>query len=440
MKHILVMMIFLATATVTEAAFDPAGWNWQRPILTRAKAGFVRLPITPEVLDQSQAGLNDLRVLDSDMNLVPHVIHWGRVQDETFTDWLPAQLLNETFIPEQSASVTMDFGEMIKKNQIRVDLSETNYRRRALLEGGNDGASWEVVAEDLWLFDVSYQGRNFKLNTLKFPQNNFRYLRLTVYNMADDPRKITIESVQAAFYRVASQRELEDVPVEDLQITNDAETNRSIIDLDLGFRNLPVVIMECAVSTPFFYRGYELYGRNQATEKVRRKTESGWQEIEENVAWKKVHKGVLYRTYYNNKTRASLTFEGFNAPFRYLQLRVFNGDNPPLQLDRVKLFRRHTSLVFQAQAQQTYTLLGGNLSAGPPDFDLAKAVRGVEDFSMPVVQPGTALILQADEQEELPWSERHAGVILVVLIAATGIMAIIIIKSLKGISAKKRAR
>jgi hypothetical protein len=402
--------------------------------------GFVRLPITPEILDQGQADLHDLRVLDSNMNLVPHVIHWGRVHAETLTDWLPAQLLNQTFIPEQSASATMDFGDMVKKNQIRVDLSEKNYRRRALLEGGNDGASWKVVAEDLWLFDVSYQGRNFKLNTLKFPENNFRYLRLTVYNMADDPRKITIESVQAAFYRIASQKELEEVLVEDLQITNDPETNRSIIDLDLGFRNLPVVIMECAVSTPFFYRGYELYGRNQTTEKVRRKTESGRREVEENVPWKKVHKGVLYRTYYNNKTRASLTLEGFNASFRYLQLRVFNGDNPPLQLNRVKLFRRHTSLVFQAQAQQIYTLIGGNPSAGPPDFDLAKAVQGVEDFSMPAVQPGTALILQADEEEALPWSERHAGLILVILIAATGVMLVFIIKSLKGISGKKGAR
>lgn len=442
MKRILVILIVLTTVSVADAAFDLSGWNWQRSILTGVKSGFVRLAITPEILDQSQASLDDLRVLDENQNLVPHVIHWGRLHDEKHTDWLPAQLLNETFIPQKSARVTLDFGEMVQKNQIMVDLTETNYRRRALLEGSNDSKSWEVVAEDLWLFDVSYQDRSFKLNTLKFPENNFRYLRLTVYNMTDDPRRITIESAQAAFSRVASQREFEEVAVGEMQITDDAQTNQSIVDLDLGFQNLPVVRMGCQISTPFFYRGFELFGRNRATGKTRRKTESGWQEIEQELPWNRVHKGVMYRTYYNNKTRAALTLENFKSPYRYLQLRVFNGDNPPLQLTQVKLFRRQTSLVFQARAQQAYTLVGGNLSAGPPDYDLAKAVRGVAEFSLPVVKLGPATVLQVAEKEEkkVPWSERHAGLILVILVFATGIMIIIIIKSLKGVSGKRGAR
>jgi hypothetical protein len=351
-------------------------------------------------------------------------------------EWLAARLLNETFIPKQYTSVTLDFQEMLEKNRVKVALSETNYRRRALLEGSNDSLKWEIVAEDLWFFDVRLQDRKFTLDTLTFPRNNFRYLRLTVYNMSDDPRRIAIESAKTAFYRTESKKELVEVPVEDSHVSFDQKKKQSIFELDLGFRNLPVVIMDCEVATPFFYRGYELFGRNQATENVRRKTESGWRTVERKVPWKKVHQGVIYRTRYNNKTRASLMLEGFKAPYRYLQLRVFNGDNPPLEFRQVKLFRRHTSMVFQAQTQQTYTLIGGNLSAGPPDYDLAKAVRGVEEFSMPAVQLGPALLLQADEEKELPWSERHAGLILIVLAAAVGVMLVFIIKNLKGLPSK----
>jgi len=192
-------------------------------------------------------------------------------------------------------------------------------------------------------------------------------------------------------------------------------------------------MMVCEVDTPYFYRGYELLGRNQVIQKVQRKTESGWQTVERNVPWKAVRKGVLYRTRHKQKTSASLNLEGLHAPYRYLQLRVFNGDNPPLQLKRATLFRRDTSLVFQATARQTYTLIGGNAKVRPPDYDLAKAVRGVDEFSLPAVHSGPAELLKAPEEKVLPFSERHAGLILMSLIVAVGVMLVFIIKNLKSL-------
>ena len=219
MKRLVVLLILLGTATTGNTAFDHRGWQWQRSIAVEDVSGFVRLSIVPEILDQSQASLNDLRVLDSGDNLVPHVIHWGRVRASKHMEWLAARLLNETYIPQQHTRVTLDFQEMHEKNRIKVALSETNYRRRALLEGSHDGQIWEVVAEDLWLFDVRLQGRKFKLDTLIFPRNNFRYLRLTVYNMPDDPRRIAIESAKTAFYYIESKKELVEVPVKDTRVS-----------------------------------------------------------------------------------------------------------------------------------------------------------------------------------------------------------------------------
>ena len=437
MKRLLIIMFLLETATAASAAFDYNGWGWQRPIPVGRNSGFVRLSISPEVFDQSQATLNDLRVLDSRSRLVPHVVHWGRDRVIRRVEWLPTRLLNETFLPETHSRVTIDFGEMVEKNRIKVELSGENFRRRALLEGSNDSKTWEVVAEDLWLFHVSMQGQNFKVDTLKFPRNNFRYMRLTTYNMSDDPRRITIQSVRGAFHKTESEKELVVVPVRSINTSVDNKRNQSVFELDLGFRNLPVVIMECEISTPYFYRGYELRGRNQAMEKERRKTESGWKTVERRTPWKSVHRGVLYRTRYKKKISASLQLEGLNAPYRYLQLRVYNGDNPPLQLNRVAIFRRDTSLVFQTQRGQTYELIGGNSKARPADYDLAKAVRGVDDFTFPVVHPGESAVLELEE-EMIPWSERHGAVILIVLIFAVGVTLRLILKNLRGLPSKQQ--
>lgn len=436
MKRLLLFVLLLGTASAANATFDHSGWGWQRPIAAERNSGFVRLAITPEIFDQSQPKLNDLRVLDSSNSLAPHVVHWGRFRELRRLEWLPARLLNETFLPEDFSRVTVDFQEMTEKNRIKVTLSGENYRRRALLEGSNDSKTWEVVAEDLWLFHVSLQGQKFKLDTLKFPANNFRYLRLTVYNMSDDPRRINIQSVKGAFYRTESKKELVLVPVESIQTSSDKKKKQSIYELDLGFRNLPIVIINCQINTPYFYRGYELLGRNQAVEKVRSKTESGWKTVERKVPWKSVNRGILYRTRYRKKIGESVKIESIHAPYRYLQLRVFNGDNPPLQLGGVTVFRRDTSLVFQAKSGQSYRLIGGNSKARAADYDLAKAVLGVDEFSLPVVHPGPSAVL-APKKEMVPWSERHSVAILLVLFFAVGVMLRFIVKNLRGLPSKK---
>lgn len=435
MKTLFIIMLALGTVAAAGAAFDLTGWSWQRSIPVQATSGFVRISVPPEVFDQSQAGLNDLRVLDDSNKLVPHVIHWGRVRVVRHLEWLKARLLNATYLSGKYTRITAEFGDMDEKNQVTLGLSGVNYRRRALLEGSNDSKTWEVVAEDLWLFDVSLPGQSFKVDTLKFPRNNFRFLRVTVYNMPDDPRRISIQSVKAAFQRIESKKELVPVPVKNIAKSYDKKHNQSVFELDLRLRNLPLVSLECEITTPYFYRGYELRGRNQSRKTVQRKTESGWQRVEQKVPWKSLRRGVLYRTRYKDKTNKLLRVEGINAPYRYLQLRVFNGDNPPLQLDGVRIFRRDTSLVFEAYGGQTYSLIGGNPKARAADFDLARAIRGVDRLTLPVLHPGPAVFL-APEETMVPWSERHGFVLLGVLIVAVAVMLILIVKNLRKLPTK----
>ena len=120
MKKFLVIICLVGIATSANAAIDLTGWNWQRPIDIGTSSGFVRLAITPEIFNESQATLNDLRVIDESKRLVPHVIHWGRVEETQHLEWQPARLLNATFVPGKYATVTVDFGETAEKNHITV--------------------------------------------------------------------------------------------------------------------------------------------------------------------------------------------------------------------------------------------------------------------------------------------------------------------------------
>lgn len=427
-------LLLFFSLTGAGAAFDQTGWSWERPIEVQGAPGFLRLPIPPEVFDESKATLDDLRVLDDGNALVPHVIHWGRVREVQELEWRPARLLNPTYLPARYARVMVDFGQMVEKNRVIVSLSGENYRRRALLEGSNDSRNWEVVAEDLWLFEVSFQGQHFKVDTLKFPPNNFRYLRLTVYNMTDDPRRLNVEAVKAAFSRVEGDKELVPVSVKSMTVSLDEKTNQSTVEMDLGFRNLPLVSLHLVVGTPYFYRGYELLGRNQAVEKVPRKTETGWDTVERKVPWASIQRGVVYRTKHREKATESLVVESIHAPYRYLQFRIFNGDNPPIRLDGVTLFRRDTSLVFEASPGRTCRLIGGNARAGAASYDLARAIQGVDQLKVPAVGLGPLLSMKQKEQLR-PWTERHGAIIWAVLILAVIVMLLLIIRGLKNLRA-----
>ena len=438
MITLLVTLILFFSAPGADAAFDHADWTWQRSVETQAASGFVRLPIPPEVFDESQATLDDLRVLDDNHSLVPHVIHWGRVREVQEMEWQSARLLNQTYMPGKYARVTMGFGQTVEKNRILVNLSGENYRRRALLEGSDDSRAWDVVAEDLWLFEISFQGQHFKVDTLKFPANSQRYLRLTVYNMADDPRRISVETVKAAFSRTGGEKELVPVPVKNISISLEEKLKHSIFDIDLGFRNLPITGLNFAIGTPYFYRGYELLGRNQAMEKISRKTETGWDKVERKVPWAFIHRGVIYRTQYQKKVGESLTVEGIQAPYRYLQVRIFNGDNPPLRLDGVTVFRRETSLVFQTATGRTYNLIGGNPKARAASYDLAKAVQGIGELKVPIVALGPSSSIKVQRDQLGPWTERHGAIIWAALTLAVISILLLIIRSLKTLRATRK--
>lgn len=439
MRIIVALLFILSSATASNAALNKAGWDWQRLIDLKGNSGFVQLMVTPEIFDQSQPSLNDLRVLNKDNNLVPHVIYRGQIQMIKHTEWRPARLLNATFAPKTFSKVTVDFEEKVVKNRIELQLSGENYRRRALLEGSDNNKEWEIVAENIWLFDVKLNDRHFRVNTIEFPSNDFRYLRLTVYNMVDDPRRIFIEEVKGAYSRIEDKKELVQVPVKQIKHSVDPKKKETIVEFDFGFRNLPITSVEVESAEPYFYRAFELCSRNQIKEMVPRKTETGSEMRERDVPWKVLRRGVLYRIKDQTKTTESLKIEGLDAPFRYLQLRIFNKDNPPLRIDGGTVLRREVGLIFRSEQNHYYMLIGGNPKARPADYDLSVAVKDLDSVTLPrVVAESSSEVTILHQKKRLPWSDRHNVLLWIILGIAVLITAFMIVKNLKAIDTPQK--
>ncbi len=427
----LVFFFCVCSGTLAFGAFDTTGWQWQGVLdAENLPAGFVVFKLTPEVLDKSSTNLSDLRLLDNSGNLTPFILQRETAGESDTVRWRPVQLINRTFQPEQFESVVLDFGEPIQKNRVKVLLSETNYRRRALLEGSSDSQTWAAVLENAWLFDITHPEGNYKIDTLDFLPNNFRYLRLTVYNMPDDPRRIEIREAQCALYKKTPEQ-LEEVPVDSLLRGQDDNRKESTFELDLRYRNLPLDTVRLSVADHYFYRGYELLGRDAKTHFVERMTEVGETTVEEEAPWALVRRGVFHRSRHEDKLTECLAAENLNARYRYLKLRIFNEDNPPLSVEEIHVFRRQLDrLVFEYNPSQTYTLITGNPKATPPRFDLARAVSGLDPKTVPTVTAGPLVPLPHEPQLP-PWTEHHRYLIWLVLILAVIVMAALVLRSLR---------
>jgi hypothetical protein len=298
------------------------------------------------------------------------------------------------------------------------------------LEGSENGEHWEIVAEDLYLFDISLPDHQFKVDTLEFPANDFRYLRLTIFNMADDPRQVKVMAARACFWQKLEARR---VPVPVVALTGpipDPKHRYNSYEMDLGFRNLPVTALRFQIRDPLFYRGFELLGRNTLTEEVRQITETGPATEFRETPWRPITSGVLYRTREADKVSESLEIQGLNAPYRHLQLRTFDKEDPPVSVEGVEPSREYLSIVFDFNPEHAYTLIGGNPKARAAQFDLAHALPGLDKSDLPPAQIGAAAAF--DRKPSLPpWTERHGGLIWAALILAAGLMVVLIVKGLR---------
>lgn len=430
MKRTAAAISFLAATSLASAAFDPAGWTWQSPIDSQTSAGFVALPVSPEIFDRSQPSLNDLRITDSAGHLIPHIIKWGKTSDTEQAEWLPVKLINPVYQPNQYSRVTLDFGKTQEKNRLRVHASGQNFRRRATVEASSDSQKWEMLAENQWLFDISLPGKEFRVDTMDIPANNFRYLRITLMNMPDDPRRVDIESAEACLVTKTGEKSLAPVLVKITAAQVDEKTHESIWEFDTGYRNQPLWSATFQFSDGFFHRGFELSGRNSLKEKQTVRTETGPAERATDVPWQSGAQGVLYRIKEKAQTSEHLNVEGLSLPCRYLQLRIFNADSPPLTLTTCTLTRRTASVIFETGPGRSLTLYGGNPGCGGPSYDLAASIRTLEDAQLPAANAGPATPITAAPRPA-PWTERHAALIWAALLVAVAGMLFLVFRNLK---------
>lgn len=401
-------------------------WPYTAPIKIEnlGDKRLVEFALTPEVYDMARPNLKDLRVGKDDAKEIGYV----RKRGSEATQEVPIQvtLYNRSYVPGKRSSITVDFGSRVIKNRISVKTPGTNFRRKVSVEASDDGESWGMVRDGAYLFRVRESDGNageFDKHFVAIPDNNQRYLRITVLGGADDPDVVPIEDVKA-FRQIRTIPETVPVPI--LSSKAEAKKRTTDIHLDLGFRNLPLYNVELGFSDADFFRKVTVEGRNAEKRTVRTPVEdSPALERTVNVPWQRVTTGKIYRFSGGGAVEESLRVSLKGARYRYLRIQVRNDDNPPLHFTGASVRRLVGYLTFPAEKGSRYALYLGNHKAAKPRYDVGHyldRMRGVYKAVLGKLEPNPAY---TKAEKPIPWSERHKEIIwlaLLAMLAALGLL------------------
>jgi hypothetical protein len=175
---VLAAALLLAAATPGE----PPRGAYQRTV--EAQPGKVVVTLDRDVYERARRDLGDLRVEDEAERQVPYLIEAAREAPDAPPR--RPRVLNRVFARGQSSSLVLDFGAPVLKSELGLTLAGDNFRRRVAVEGRNKhDAEWETLTDGAYVFAVPAPFAA-RYETVTLPDNNFQFLRVTVFNGPDD--------------------------------------------------------------------------------------------------------------------------------------------------------------------------------------------------------------------------------------------------------------
>ena len=374
-----VALLALVTAAPA-SALDVSSFRWERALDT--EGGLSAFEPDGPMYEHAAPGFADLRVLDARGRQVP----W-RPRSVRGDERLQAPQLLNAGRQGGAAVALLDFGpERVVRDRIRLDVPLEAFVGRAEVYGSDDRRTFTRLSSTA-IYDV--RGATRAVSTaVVFPPSDFRYYRI---------RATGVKRIQGATAEAVAAA---GAPVERAaKIVVRQESRQTVIDADVKYRGLTVNELRFASSTPAFDRPVEVTGSMDGK------------------AFFVAGGGRLYRF-----GKAGETTLPLDSRYRYLRIKISNGDDEPLRDLRVTLRAYRDYILLAPGFSPPFRVLYGG-PAVLPEYDFAQQpeVRG---------QPAV-LVLGPERRNEAfeppadtrSFAERHPGLIKLALALAAAALA-----------------
>jgi hypothetical protein len=369
MKRALAILSILAVLVppVLTGAAQPQDFRFMAGITGDLTPGVpVRLPLPREVIAAASNGFADLRLFDDHGQETPYVIYMQS--------------------PPQSTPVTFNFrvlsysrsaeGEHIVLERpedsgafyaLTLVTRAHNFHQSVRIQTSQDLATWEELGSDT-IFDFSARIA-WRKTTIEVPETEARYVRLilqeavpptahgpdmTLYYEGLQFRTGSGKATEVRIDQIVAQREpvapvYDRVSLPHPDTTTDKDGNTVV---RLGSVRLPIAELTLQVDNVYYHRQVELWAADMDKEE----------------AYHQLTHGVIYKI--PGMPTAKNTLLIHQPQQSYMQVKILNGDNPPLRVQQVDLAWVRQNLYFIPEAGRRYTLYCGGEQVHSPTYEL----------------------------------------------------------------------
>lgn len=378
-------LVAVLGALVLAAGVEREDFRYARDVPSDATVPIVIEP-DAAMLAHTRVGFGDLRVVDANGEQVP----WRPYPVEAPTFDEPVQVLNSGR-RDGAAVALLDLGPgRASHDRIVLQVPDRNFVGRAVVLGANRPEGPFTRLSATGIYDVR-GARRARSTTAVFPTSIFRYLEVRATGVT------RIES--ATISRGAEPpRSVERTP----RRTNIRQSGRrTVVTLDLGYRNVPVDEVRISAGTKRYDRPIVVETSNDRFGR----------------RWVFAAGGRISR------------FEGslpgpipVGVRTRYVRVKIENGDDPALAGIRVEATSRSHAVVLEGGHEAPYTLFYGAPGVRAPSYEFARIPL---DPKKPVQEGVLAAerVNPAFAVPEEPFGERYRWLLQVALAAAALVVA-----------------
>jgi hypothetical protein len=348
MRRLLVafaILVSLAAGAQPAAAagLDRTDFRYQRPLV--AGAGDQPILIEPDgpLFEHSMPGFADLRIADARGRQVP----WRRARSERAATAEVVPVLNSGR-QGSFAVALLDLGTRRRiRDRVVLEVPDRGFVGRAVILGADDRHGPFTRLSATGIYDV--RGAHPARSTVAvFPPSDFRYL----FVRATGVSRIVSASVSGARERPGLFRRTV------RSVSQRQEGARTIVTLDLGFRNVPVDELRVAAETARYERPVTILGSNSQQR------------------FMPLTAARIFR--FPGSASAPISV---GVHRRYIRIEIDNGDDAPLRGIEVSAWSRSRALLLEGGHPFPYTVYYGSPRTNAPNYDFARlptSALGVE--------------------------------------------------------------
>lgn len=332
-------------------------YAWSRMLSPVDSTAYYKLRIGSDILYKARPSgvVRVYELNEKDTAEVPYLLH------ETFEASVlkcasPVKLINASFVKGKASYYTCVVDTPEVYSSLTFDIGDGAYDKDLMLEGSDDNKHWKTILEKEKVFRFDGRGSEQAIlrNTIFFPEQSYRYLRVT-FDDSHSPR-VALNSVQVPCFPAQDKLyEDEQIP---MQLGRKELKAKKLTELSCTFPREYVVTglrFKIGHDAPFYKRGIHIY---QAAHKSQKPDLA------------------LYSDDYlvsNSSNYISLLrkWEGDEPNTSKLVIDIENQDDQPLRDIQVEAFTRTQTMELRLEKGKRYMLAYGKSNDEHPFYDMA---------------------------------------------------------------------